>query len=124
MTLPKFGRKHVRKAGLKVRKTGDGLSEMLRFAPVALFQGDEVNLVVRGVVIDVQHPSEDRKNPVDSDVIRVHIVDATEVALVQHDDIEPLLKAADEVLAEFRRKEALEEEQAAGITRLPGVGDV
>ena len=117
--LPKFGKRQVRKAALVVRKTGDGLSERLGFEPVTLWPGDEIFLVVKGVVVDVAHPAENRKHPDQDDLIRVHIADAVEVALVTEAEAEPLLKAADEHLAEYRRQQVLDQEKADGIVRLP-----
>jgi hypothetical protein len=119
MSLPRFGKKKVTTAALIIRKTGDSLSDSLKFEPVALEHGDEVFLVVKGVVVDVHHPAEDRKEPGTSDLRRVHIVDAQEVAMVGEGDVEPLLKAAADRIAKFRVQEALAEEQAMGITRLP-----
>lgn len=122
MALPKFGKRNVRKAGLTVRKTGDGLSEALAFEPVAYWPGDEIYLVVKAVVVDVAHPAENRKHPDQDDLTRLHIADAIEVATIEHDVAEPLLKAADAKLAEYRLAASLAEEEAAGIQRLP-VGD-
>ena len=120
MALPKFGKRSVRRAELIIRKAGDGLSEALKFEPVALNHGDEIYVVLRAVVVDVQHPAEDRKDPGDSDLIRRHIVDTQEITLVAETDVEPMLKAAADRIHEFRLAESLAEEQASGITRLPG----
>lgn len=119
MSLPKFGSRKVRKAGLVIRKTGDGLSEALGFEPVAYAPGDVLYVVAKAVVVDVHHPAEDRKKPLEGDLIRVHIADAIEVAMVEEGDAEPLLKAADARLGEYRLAASLAEEEAAGIQRLP-----
>ena len=119
MSLPNFGRRRVRKAGLAIRKVGSGLDEHLGFAPVALNVGEEVFLVVKGVVVDVHHPAENRKDPASDDLIRVHVADAIEVAMVEAAEAEPLLKAADDRLAEYRLQASLAEEAASGIMRLP-----
>jgi hypothetical protein len=116
--LPKFGKRNVRKAGLTVRKTGDGLSEALAFEPVAYWPGDEIYLVVKAVVVDVAHPAENRKHPDQDDLTRMHIADAIEVASIPVEVAEPLLKEADARLHEFRLAASLEEERAAGIQRL------
>lgn len=117
--LPKFGKRNVRRAGLTVRKTGDGLSEALAFEPVAYWPGDEVYLIVRAVIVDVAHPAENRKHPDQDDLTRMHIADAIEVASIDAETAEPLLKAADARLAEYRLQASLAEEAAAGISRLP-----
>lgn len=128
--LPEFGTRHVRKAALVVRKTGDGLSEKLAFEPEALWPGDEIYLVVKAVVVDVAHPAENRKKPGQDDLIRVHIADAVEVTMVDESIAEPMLKAADHALAAYRlaaseaeQAARLEQERADGIERLPMTND-
>jgi hypothetical protein len=90
--LHKFGRQNVQRSALVIRKAGDGLSDALRLAPVELKHGDEVAIVLRGVVVEVAFPAADRKEP-DGDLVRQHIVDASEVVLVDQADVDHLLKA-------------------------------
>lgn len=123
MGLPNFGKRRVRKAALSIRKTGSGLDEKLAFEPVAFWPGDEIFLVVKGVVVDVAHPAENRKKPGQDDLIRVHIADAVEVALVAEAEAEPFLKRADDQLAEFRRQQVMDQEAAEGKVPLPFDGD-
>lgn len=119
MGLPKFERRNVRKAALTVAKTGNGLDEQLGFEPIALNVGDEIYLVVKARIFDIHHQAENRKNPDQDDLIRVHASDAIEVAMISEADAEPLLKAADARLAEHRVAASLAEEEAQGIQRLP-----
>ncbi len=119
MALPKFGKRNVRKAALAIRKVGGGLDEALSFEPVAYWPGDRIYLIVAADVVDVQHPAENRKHPDQDDLIRMHIADAVEVATIDAETAEPLLKAADAALAEHRLAASLAEEEAQGIKRLP-----
>lgn len=119
MSLPKFEKRTVRKAALTVQKTGNGLDEALGFEPIALNVGDEIWLVVKARIVAVDHKAENRKEPSNDDLIRVHVADAIEVAMIEHDEAEPLLKAADDRLAAHRLAASLAEEEAAGIQRLP-----
>lgn len=123
MGLPNFGKRRVRKAALVIRKTGDGLSERLAFEPIALWPGDEIYIVAKAVVVDVAHPAENRKKPDQDDLIRVHIADAQEVAMIPYEQAEPLLKAADAELAEYRRQQVMDQEAAEGKVPLPFDGD-
>jgi hypothetical protein len=107
--LPFFERRKPRKAVVRITNAGDGLSEPLKYAPVALRYGEEVFFVLRGVVTQVNH-----KGDGEDDFDRVHTVKTTEVALIDLSDAEPLLKAAADRLHEHRLAAAAED-HAAGV---------
>ena len=71
--LGKFEGRTVAAAKMTLTGTGDGLSQAMQIDPVVLHHGDEVYLVVKGVVADVRFP------PVSGteSVARQHLVEAT-----------------------------------------------
>ena len=99
--LGKFEGRRVSATRMTVKGTGDGLSEALEMDPLVLHHGDEVYLIVKGVVADVHFP------PVKGteDVARTHVIRAVEATIVEEALAEP-------ALVEQRRKirEALEAE--------------
>lgn len=123
--LPDFEGVPVRKATLRVAKAGDGLSEALSLEPVALHHGDRVRLVIEGVVTKVEHrPNSKVEDGEVLDLIRMHTIDAVDVALVDEDDVGALLernRQRIETLARQReRDEQRDREAEAGEMRLPG----
>jgi hypothetical protein len=120
------GRK-VMGAGVRITKAGDGLSDAMDLAPEMLPYGSTVYFVVRGEVTQVNH----RRMPKTDHLMRVHTVEAIEVARVDGPAIEELLDAEAERIADLKRvdaeRRAVEEEERlaaeeaeAGIQHLPG----
>lgn len=127
--LGKFERRPVRKSSIKITKAGDGLSEALKFEPVALHVDDEVYFVLRGKVGKVQFG---KVAADDDDLARVHTVETIEITSVEKGDVEALLKAADERLAAKRLAESLadgtgsmlEQGENGGVTTASGLSAV
>lgn len=110
--LAPFEGRPVVRSSVRITKAGDGLSDALKFAPVALHHDDEVFFVLKGVVSQVNHKPEDR----DSDeLVRVQTVEAVEIAMVDEADVTELLASAAERVRRSK-EEALKED---GIFPLP-----
>jgi hypothetical protein len=97
---------------IKVRKTGDGLSEALKIDPEIIKVGEERMLAVRVVCVDVQNPAENRKQPAEGGVLRMHIFDATEAAFIDGAVVE-------DVLAKQRERIDRAKDAEVGQGRLP-----
>lgn len=83
--LPDFEGCEVDRSLIKLTRAGDGLSEPMRLDPVALGYHDEVYLVVRGEVTQVNHRPVSRDE--DDMLTRVHTVEAREIVLVGAGDV-------------------------------------
>lgn len=122
LRLPSFERKPVKKITVRVTNAGDGLSEALRFEPRPLRIGEEVDILIRGKVTAINH-----KNTADDgddvEIERVQTVKASEVAFVDREDAEPLLKTANERLHEHRLNESLREDAEKGQARMDADDD-
>lgn len=100
----------VASAVVKVTKAGDGLSEAMRLDPEAIPHGEEIYLVLKGVVAKVGY------EPIpgaDTLLRRVHTVVAKEVARVPAQAVIDLLAAEAERVLLLKEKEA-------GVQRLAG----
>lgn len=100
--LPDYEGREVVHASMKITRAGDGLSEALQLAPVALHHGDEVHLVLKGRVIDVQHPLLKSTDDDEDRLVRKHVVETQEITIVDEDDVEAALNQAAERLADLR----------------------
>jgi hypothetical protein len=112
--LKKFEGREVVYSAMKITKAGDGLSEALQLAPVELHHGDEVSVVLRGVVRSVNYVP---LKPGDDDcdlLVRSHTVVTEEITIVELDDVQGALNQAAEKLAALR-------DEAAGREPLPGM---
>lgn len=85
--LGKFEGKKVVEVRMTVTKTGDGLSDAMHVDPIKLHHGDEVYVVIKGVVVNIQHP--EVKDG--SGLARLHVVRAVEAVVVDADLAEPQL---------------------------------
>lgn len=106
--LPDFEGQEVRQASVRITNAGDGLSEALKVAPIALHHGQEVHYVLRGRVADVNHRQKDEDDP----LVRVHTVKATAITPIAPELAEKLLG---EAAAELRKAKA----EAEGHLQLP-----
>jgi hypothetical protein len=106
-TLPAFEGTDVYAASMKITKAGDGLSDALEVAPVALHVGDEVYFVLKGVVEQVNH----RPLPKADGLQRVHTIATTDITQVDETAVGSMLTEATE---RVRR----EKERAEGISTL------
>jgi len=113
-TLPAYEGREVVHASMKITRAGDGLSEALQLAPVALHHGDEVHVVLKGRVIDVQHPLLKSTDADEDRLVRKHIVATEEITIVDEADVQGALNQAAERLATLR-------DEAAGREPLPGL---
>lgn len=102
MPLPKFEKRPVVRAAVKITNAGDGLSEAMRLAPESLALGDEVWFVIKGEVSRVAHESAPKD---DHNLVRVHTVRASDVALVAKDAVQDILLAEQDRIARLREEE-------------------
>lgn len=80
--LSQFEGHDVLRSAIKIPNAGGGLRDALKVAPVKLEYGEEVLLVVRAKVRKVDHAPFEK----DSDeLVREHVLDAIDVALLQDD---------------------------------------
>lgn len=112
--LPDYEGREVVHSSMKITRAGDGLSEALQLAPVALHHGESVCVVLRGKVIDVQHPQLKSTDEDEDRLVRKHILQTEEITIVDEDDVQAALNQAAEKLATLR-------DEAAGREPLPGM---
>lgn len=75
-------------SSVKITKAGDGLSDALEIDPLVFHRGEEVFFVLRGKVRHVAFPP---KKKGDSRVVRQHIIDCEDVAIVPEEAVAQLL---------------------------------
>ncbi len=111
-TLPAFEENAVVGSRIKITRTGDGLSEALKVAPIALFYDDDVYVVLHGKVSDISHHGDANGN-----LLRIHTVPADSMALIDADTARKAIQAAAEETERIRAEQAgqlaLGAEQAA-----------
>lgn len=112
--LGKFEGKKVAEARMTITKTGDGLSDAMHVDPVKLHHGDEVYVVIKGVVVDIRHPE------AKEGLARLHVVRAVEAVVVDADLAEPQLAEQRDRIAAAVEAAAVE----AGHPPLIGRDDV
>jgi len=101
--------------GVVIRKTGDGLSEAMKTEPRVISQGETVYLVIEATCVDVHYPVEDRHNPTEGGVQRLHVLDAGTSAFLDEELVRNAIK--DQREANLQRQE-----REDGVMRL-GYGD-
>ena len=104
MGLPEFEGRAVVRSAVKITRAGDGLSEALKLEPTALHHGDEVFFVLRGAVTQVNHRPNSREE--DDLLVRVHTVEAQEIAMVGHVEVDSLLAAERDRVKKLKDEEA------------------
>jgi len=114
MGLDAFEGHQVVAAKLRVTRAGDGLSEALKLEPRALLVGEEVFFVLRGQVTQVNHRSASKDKG--DLLVRVHTVEAQEIAMVGQAEVDELLAAERDRVKQLRDEEA-------GREPLPLAGD-
>lgn len=90
MKAKTFEGDEVRRSTVKITKAGDGLSDALKVDPVEYHRGDTVYFVLRGKVRYVAHPPESKDS---ANVVRQHVIDTEEIAIVNELDVAKLLEA-------------------------------
>jgi hypothetical protein len=112
-TLPSFESNVVSRARVRLTNVGDGLSDALDVAPIALQIGQRVHYVVEGVVTQVAHVQKDDDAP----IVRLHTVKGLGATEIDAELAEKLLQAAAEETARMRAEIdgqlRLEDERAA-----------
>jgi hypothetical protein len=110
--LPAFEGRPVVGSRIKITKTGDGLSEALKVAPIALAYDDDVYVVLHGKVSDIANHGDS-----DGNLIRIHTVPADSMALIDEDTARKAIQAAAEETERLKAEQAgqlaLGAEQAA-----------
>lgn len=115
MTIPyDFEGTEVSSSTAVVRKTGDGLSEEMHFAPFVVHKGEKRFLVLEVECTDIGHPWLDKKDH-DKGAARKHIFDAGVGFFLDDDIIREAAERQRERIAEFREAERIAKEQAKGI---------
>lgn len=104
--LPDFEDGLVELSQIRITNAGDGLSEALKIAPRALHIDDEVAILIRGRVTQVNHRKKDSRDGEDDTIVRVHTVKALAATEIEMEHAKKILVAAADNLA--RRKAELE----------------
>lgn len=107
--LGEFEGKAVRETTMAIHNAGDGLSEAMKTEPVIMHEGDEVYIVLRGVVSEVRFKA---VKPGSTDLVRVHRVRAGTATLIEMDVVREAIDLQEE-------KNTHRREQEAGVSRLP-----
>lgn len=105
--LPEFEGQEVEASQIRITNAGDGLSEALKIAPRALHHGDDVAILIRGKVTQINHKTAGKGE--DEHLIRVHTISATAATELEMDHATKILTAAADNLA--RRKAEIEGQQ-------------
>lgn len=79
----------VTRSSVKITKAGDGLSDALKIDPVEFHRGDVVHFVLKGKVRYVAHPPAQKDS---TDVVRQHIIDTIDIAIVDEARVAQLLE--------------------------------
>lgn len=103
MGLPEFEGRAVVRSAVKITRAGDGLSEALKLEPTALHHRDEVFFVLRGQVTQINHRPASRE---EDDLVRVHTVEAQEIAMVGQAEVDELLAAERDRVKRLRDEDA------------------
>lgn len=87
--LGNFEGDQIARSTVKITKAGDGLSDALKVEPVVFHRGDTVYFVLRGKVRYAAFPPEKKDS---ADVVRQHIIDTVDIAIVQEADVAKMLE--------------------------------
>lgn len=107
----------VIETGISIRKAGDGLSEAMHTEPRVLTIGEKIYVVLECVVVAVDFPAEDRKDPNRGGVKRVHVLDAGTATFVDEEVVGGMIR--DQYDRNLRARE-----EAEGVQRLKPVGGI
>jgi hypothetical protein len=78
----------IARSTVKITKAGDGLSDALKIEPVVFHRGDTVYFVLKGKVRYAAFPPEKKDS---ADVVRQHIIDTEDIAIVDEAAVAKLL---------------------------------
>lgn len=115
-TLEDFDGRSVVRSQIKVTNTGDGLSAAMAVAPEALHHGQEVVIIMRGVVTSVGFAPLDPDDD-DSALVRVHTIKAGTATIADEVTVRKVAKSLETQDDRIRRAV----EAAAGVHRLEGI---
>lgn len=92
--LEPFEGRDVVATSIILTKTGDGLSQAMKVAPVVLHHGQVVDLVVRAAVVKIRHDPDTDKDRDDPDgLVRVQILAASALTVVENATVRKLIAA-------------------------------
>lgn len=80
----------IARSTVKITKAGDGLSDALKVDPIAYHRGETVYFVLRGKVRYAGFPPLNKDG---AEVVRQHIIDTVDIAIVAETDVAALLEA-------------------------------
>ena len=95
--LGKYEGRPIVETGIRIRKTGDGLSNAMAAEPRVMHVGDEGYIVLEFKVVDVSHPAEKRHDPAFGGVKRIHILDAGTATFIDGEYVEEAIAQQREV---------------------------
>lgn len=100
---------------IKLTKAGDGLSEALKINEHRLAAGDQVTIILKGIVGGATHKPRDR-GEFDGDYLRVDNVVTQSATIVESGIVDDILTEHEAAVAELRQQE---KERREGLKRLP-----
>jgi mannose/fructose/N-acetylgalactosamine-specific phosphotransferase system component IIC len=108
--LGTFEGRDVVATSIILTRTGDGLSQAMKIAPLVLHHGQIVDLVVRAAVVKIRHDEDrdkDREDP--EGLVRVQILAASALTVVENATVRKLIAAH---LKEVSRLKQLDGQEA------------
>jgi hypothetical protein len=88
--IDKFEGDRIARSTVKITKAGDGLSDALKIEPVVFHRGDIVYFVLKGKVRYAAFPPEKKDS---DDVVRQHVIDTEDIAIVSEAEVAAMLQA-------------------------------
>ena len=90
---------------IKMRKTGDGLSQAVKVDPIKVTAGDVVYVLYKAVVTDVTHPPEKRHDPAFGGVYEVPDLDAQTATFVDEELVGAMIAAQEDRNTRFEAEQ-------------------
>jgi mannose/fructose/N-acetylgalactosamine-specific phosphotransferase system component IIC len=92
--LEPFEGRDVVATSIILTKTGDGLSQAMKIAPLVLHHGQVVDLVVRASVVKIRHdPDTDKERDDPDGLVRVQILAASALTVVENATVSKIIGA-------------------------------
>lgn len=104
--LPDFEGQEVAASQIRITNAGDGLTEALEVAPRALHHDEEVFILIRGTVEQVNHRNAKATKRKGAHLIRVHTVSASQATEIEPEYAQKILMVAADNLAQRKAEVA------------------